>query len=202
LAVFNYFIGDSTVQKQTLQQNIFKKGKQRFRVAGLPEVVITQRGTIDVSVEAVELPDGTKVTNGRVEPGEFTVTLHFTDDVSRNIYCDWFEEAVDKGLAGVNPNYKRNAEIEFLRNFTGKPGQYAESGDDLQSAFADLEGVWCTKYTIPDADIDAAEACMLECTISYDDARMITRAASRGVAVGDLQNQNRFNRMTGRAGIV
>jgi hypothetical protein len=193
------------MQKQTLQQNIFKKAKQRFRVAGLPEVVITQRGTIDVGVGAIELPDGTKVTGGRVEPGEFTVTLHFSDDESRNCYCDWFEEAVDKGISGVNPNYKRNAEIEFLRTFTGKPGQYAESGDDLQSAFADLEGVWCTKYTIPDADIDSTDgdgASMLECTISYDDARMITRKASRGVAVGDLQNQNRFNRMTGRAGIV
>jgi hypothetical protein len=61
------------------------------------------------------------------------------------------------------------------------------------------------KYTIPDADIDSTDgdgATMLECTISYDDARVVTRAASRGVALGDLQNQNRFNRMTGRAGIV
>ena len=54
------------MQKQTLQQNIFKKAKQRFRVAGLPEIVITQRGTIDVAVGAIELPDGTKVTGGRV----------------------------------------------------------------------------------------------------------------------------------------
>ncbi len=193
------------MQKQTLQQNIFKKAKQRFRVAGLPEVVITQRGTIDVAVGAIELPDGTKVTGGRVEPGEFTITLHFSDDISRESYLDWFEQAVDKGLGGVDPNYKRNAEIEFLRTFTGKPGQFAESGDDLKSAFADLEGVWCMKYTIPDADIDSTDgdgATMLECTISYDDARVVTRAASRGVALGDLQNQNRFNRMTGRAGIV
>lgn len=193
------------MQKQTLQQNIFKKAKQRFRVAGLPEIVITQRGTIDVAVGAIELPDGTKVTGGRVEPGEFTITLHFSDDTSREAYLDWFEQAVDKGIGGVNPNYKRNAEIEFLRTFTGKPGQFAESGDDLQSAFADLEGVWCMKYTIPDADIDSTDgdgATMLECTISYDDARVVTRAASRGVALGDLQNQNRFDRMRGRAGIV
>jgi hypothetical protein len=107
------------MQKQTLQQNIFKKAKQRFRVAGLPEIVITQRGTIDVAVGAIELPDGTKVTGGRVEPGEFTITLHFSDDTSREAYLDWFEQAVDKGLGGVNPNYKRNAEIEFLRTFTG-----------------------------------------------------------------------------------
>lgn len=193
------------MEKQSLQQNVFTKRRQNFRVNGLPEVIITQRGTIDVGLGAIELPDGTKVTGGRVDPGEFTITLHFSDDTSREEYLNWFEQAVDKGPGGVDPNYKRSAEIEFLRLFTGKPGQFAESGDDLQSTLADLEGVWCTKYTIPESDMSSTDgdgATMLECTISYDDARVVTRKASRGGATSDLQTQNRFNRMTGRAGIV
>jgi hypothetical protein len=182
-------------QKQTLQQNVLTKSKQLFRVSGLPEVVILERASLDVAVGAIELPDGTKVSGGRVEPGEFTVTLHMSDELSLEAYLDWFEQSVDAGTyaAGVHPNYKRNAEIEFQRLFVGQPASFSSSGDDLGKIFADIEGVWCSKYVIPEGNIDENDgdaSLKMECTLNYDDVRIHpvarrTSAESRGASTGN-----------------
>lgn len=168
------------MQKSTLEQNILRKAKQRFIVQNLPEVVVLQRGSLDVGVGAIELPDGTKVSGGRVEPGEFTVTLQFADDLARGAYIGWFKQAVDvNGQQGVNPNYKRNGSIRFLRAIG--PNQQV----NVSPAYGKMNapevtvmvyGLWCMKYTVPEADIDATDGdgdTTIECTLSYDSAEVI-----------------------------
>ena len=163
------------MQKSTMQQNILKKAKQRFIVTDLPPVIVITRGTIDVGTGAINLPDGTKVAGGRVEPGEFTVTLQFGDDEARKAYIGWFNQAKDSGDDGINPNYKRNGEIRFLRSYKGSPSGGLFNRNDVGDVTAFVYGIWCQKYTIPDADIDAADGdgfTTLECTLSYDDAEV------------------------------
>jgi hypothetical protein len=165
------------MQKGTLNPNIFKKAKQRFKVQGLSEVVVLQRASLDVGMGAIELPDGTKVSGGRVDPGEFTVTLQFSDDQARLAYLSWFEMAKDDGTErGIHPDYKRNAVITFLRAYS-QPSNYDTRGNNLGPLKIEVIGCWCMKYVIPESDISSTDGdgySSLECTLSYDDVRNVT----------------------------
>lgn len=164
------------MQKGTLQGNILPKAKQRFVVTGLTPCIVITRDEIEVAVGAIELPDGTKTSGGRVEPGEFGVTLQFGDDVARRTYINWFNEAKDRGASGVSPNYKRSATLTFLRSFSDPPDITSSSGSDLEKVEAIIRGVWCLSYTIPEGDIDATDGdgyTTLSCNLSYDDAEVI-----------------------------
>lgn len=167
------------MHKNTMEQNVLKKGKQRFRVQGLPDVIIITRDNIEVNTGAIELPDATKVAGGRVEAGEFNITLQFGDDYARNAYLGWLNQAVDRGrwqnTTGVDPDYKRTAVVEFLRAFEGTSSYNNASGNPREPVMAVLRGVWCMSYTIPDFDMDSADGdafTTLECTLSYDNAEV------------------------------
>ena len=163
------------MQKGTLQSNILKKAKQRFIVSGLPAVTVLTRATLFDEIGIITLPDGTHVAGMDNSGGDFTVTLQFGDDIARNTYLLWFEQAIDKqGREGISPDYKRDAEIVFLRSHRrrNRLGRSLSDAPAANQVIAHISGVWCQKYVIPDADIDAADGdgfSIMECTLSYDD---------------------------------
>lgn len=163
------------MQKGTLNPNILKKAKQRFFVPGLPPVLVLTRATLFDEIGVITLPDGTHVAGMDQSGGDFTITIQFGDDEARNAYLGWFDDAIDKaGRGGVNPDYKRDGEILFLRSHRQNRRTRPLSGDSgsAKEVRVIVEGVWCQKYVIPEADIDAADGdgySQMECTLSYDD---------------------------------
>lgn len=126
-----------------------------------------------MSIGVIELPDQTRVPGGRVRAGEFTVTLQFARDHDREAYLKWFEMCKDAGTdtAGIDPTYKRNGYMTYLRLFTGSPGTYA-SGHQADPVKVELIGCWPSSMKLPDYDINSDESdgdCTLEVTLNFDD---------------------------------
>lgn len=169
------------MRKAVLEGNIFPKAKQRFLVDGFPdaEILDITRDTIEMSLGVIELPDQTRVPGGRRRSGEFTKTFHFADDETRAVYLRWFSMSQDRGDRGIDPTYKRNATIIFLRLFQGSPGTY-NSGSDAPPLRARLFGCWISRMTIPDYDMNADEGdgtCIAEITMQYDDVDIEEQSA-------------------------
>lgn len=162
------------MQKGTLQSNILKKAKQRFIVSGLPDAIVLTRATFVSEIGIIKLPDGTNVAGIDTGGSDFTITIQFGDDIARNTYLSWFDQAVDKqGRDGISPDYKRDAEIVFLRSHRrrNRLGRSLSNNEETNQVIAYLSGVWCQKYVIPDADVDAVDGdgfSTMECTLSYD----------------------------------
>lgn len=141
----------------------------------------------------IELPDQTRVPGGRKRAGEFTVTLQMARNEDRQAYITWFNRCVDRntrhhrgdllnvdvgnlrGEQGVDPTYKRNGTITYLRLFRGNPGNYRGAGNDAPSVKATLYGCWPSSLKLPDMDINGDEGdgdCMLEVTLNFDDVEV------------------------------
>lgn len=162
------------MKKATLSPNPVLQAKQRLIIDRLPESdrVIT-RDTIAMEIGSVDRPDKTKVPIGRVNPGEFNVTLDFADDAARDAYYNWFLECIDNGgrgdTPGINPTYKRNAVIKYDR-------LYRTTERSGQPISLRLIGCFPTSCTMPDFDMNGEDTSNLEMTISYDDVRLIDAA--------------------------
>jgi hypothetical protein len=180
------------VRKATLSPNPLPNNKQRFIVQDLPECnrIIT-RDNITIEIGSAERPDKTVVPIGRVNSGEFGITLDFADDKARSAYLGWFEMCIDRGTSlratnaltrdlvnatggdvasrsysavpGINPKYKKLVSIVYHRLYVGEPAIVLK-----------LIGVWPKSCEAPDFDMDSDELCTLSMTLSYDDAELIT----------------------------
>jgi hypothetical protein len=182
------------MRKATLSPNPIPQNKQRFIVQDLPEAnrIIT-RDNITIELGSAERPDKTVVPVGRVNSGEFSITLDFADDKARGDYQKWFEMCVDrgsslrqtnattrellgstggatdrtyKGIEGINKNYKKTASIIYHRLYVEEPPITCK-----------LIGVWPKSMEIPDFDMDGEEMCTLSMTLSYDDAELLSNVA-------------------------
>lgn len=165
------------MRKAKLEGNILPKAKQRFLVDGLPETMIhLTRGELPIELGVINLKDQTRVPGGRKRSGEFEVEIQMARDIDRNTYVDWLDASVDQeGDSGIEPTYKRDATIIFLRLYRGSPGA-RDTGSDLPPVRVRLIGVWCSKLTLPSGDInndngDDADSIM-KCTLQYDDIRV------------------------------
>lgn len=180
------------MRKATLSPNPIPQNKQRFIVEDLPEAnrIIT-RDNITIELGSAERPDKTVVPIGRINSGEFNVTLDFADDKARRDYVRWFEMCVDRGTSlrqagaatrdltgqggdvrsrtygaveGINPKYKKLASIIYHRLYKA----------DEQPIVLKLVGVWPKSIEAPDFDMDGEELCTLSMSLSFDDAELIT----------------------------
>lgn len=147
-----------------MSANPYLMQNQQFIVEGLPAVRIITRDKVKSEIDKIERPDKTIVPSGRINPGTFNVTLDFADNEARAAFINWKNMAIDNGQ-GVNPQYKKNALIVFGRLYQDSTGTDKEFKQRLLGCFP-------LSATIPDSDIDKAEACILEMEISYDDAPM------------------------------
>jgi hypothetical protein len=182
------------MQKATLSPNPLPQNKQRFLVQDLPECrrVIT-RDTIAIELSSAERPDKTVVPIGRVNSGEFNITLDFGDDLGRGDYLKWFNMCIDKGtkerssgansrdlsedvtnssvtyagVAGIDPGYKKLATLIYHRLY-----------NEDNPIIVKLIGCWPSSLTLPDFDMDGEEMLTLEMTISYDDVQIIQKSAA------------------------
>jgi hypothetical protein len=178
------------MRKATLSPNPIPQNKQRFIVEGLPECdrIIT-RDAINLEIATADRPDKTKVPIGRVNPGDFGITLDFADDKARNEYLGWFEMCIDRGSAlratnartreligaggdvasrtyggvpGIDPKYKKLASIIYQRLYIQEPPIVCK-----------LIGVFPSSCEFPDYDMDGEDLCTLSMTLSYDDVEPI-----------------------------
>lgn len=164
------------MRKAELEGNILPKAKQRFLVDGMAgaDIILLTRDVIEVAVGVIELPDQTRVPGGRKRAGEFNITLQFARDRDRNAYIDWHELCVDRGDRGIDPTYKRNATIIYMRLFQGSPGTF-NSGSDVPPVRARLFGCWPSSYSLPDFDINSDEGdgdSNLEITMNFDNVEL------------------------------
>lgn len=165
------------MKKAALEGNILPKAKQRFYVDGFPgtDILYLTRDVIEMTIGVIELPDQTRVPGGRKRAGEFTLTLQFARNVDRETYVEWFNMCVDDGGArGIDPTYKRNATIIYMRLFNGSPGNY-NSGSALPPVQARLFGCFPSSLKLPDYDMNSDESdgdCTLEVTINFDDVEI------------------------------
>ena len=179
------------MRKATLSPNPVPQNKQRFIVEGLPECnrIIT-RDAVNIEIATADRPDKTKVPIGRVNPGDFGITLDFADDKGRNEYMRWFEMCIDRGsslrqtnartrelvnptggdvasrtygaIPGIDPKYKKLVSIVYHRLTIENPPIVCK-----------LIGVFPSSCEVPDFDMDGEDLCTLSMTLSYDDIELI-----------------------------
>lgn len=165
------------MQKRTLEGNILPRSKQRLLINGLPEGIIhLTRDPIPMEVGVINLADQTRVPGGRIRSGDFAVEIQLARNEDRVAYRDWFLMCKDvPGDKGVDPKYKRDATLIFLRLFRGSPGTY-DSGSDLPPVRARLFGVWPSKLELPQLDVKADNGedadSILKITLNYDDVML------------------------------
>ena len=187
------------MRKATLSRNPFPQNKQRFIVEGMPNSAnIITRDNITIEINTAERPDKTVIPIGRVNSGEFNITLDFADDATRFEYIRWFNRCVDRGsttslatgdrggfltsvledadnanvtqVKGIHPDYKRAATIVYHRLFQ-------DTG--VLPVKLSLAGCFPKSMTAPDFDMDGEDMATLEMSISYDDAQIV-QATSLG----------------------
>ncbi len=180
------------MRKATLSKNPLPQNKQRFIVEGLPNSAnIITRDNIAIEINTAERPDKTVVPIGRVNSGEFNITLDFADDLTRIEYIKWFNQCVDRAsttslsggntgflsgvlddannatqnqVKGIQPEYKKSAVIVYHRLFIDS---------SVQPVKLKLAGCFPKSMTAPDFDMDGEDMATLEMSISYDDAQIV-----------------------------
>jgi hypothetical protein len=150
------------LEKSTLSPNPFLMQNQQLIVEGLPTAKIITRGSIASEVDLIERPDKTAVPSGRLNTGTFAVTLDLADNQTRAAFIGWANMRIDQGQ-GIDPRYKRNVTIVFGR-------LYSDSTGTDKDYKIELRGCFPISVTIPEGDIDNAEACLLEMELHYDEA--------------------------------
>lgn len=166
------------MKKQKLEQNILPKAKQRFLVQGFPdaEILAISRDVISSEIGVIELPDQTRVPGGRRRAGDFTITVQFGRDEDRELFSSWYNLCMDQESGdriGINPTYKRNATLIYLRLFSQDPGEY-DSGRNLEPVIVSLTGCFPSTLSYPDYDMTSDEGdgySQLELTINFDDVQ-------------------------------
>lgn len=179
------------MRKATLSKNPFPQNKQRFIVEGMSNSAnIITRDNITIEINTAERPDKTVVPIGRVNSGEFNITLDFADDLTRHEYIRWFNQCVDRGssttlsgsgtgflngvledannatqnqVKGIHPEYKKSAVIVYHRLFIDS---------SVKPVKLKLAGCFPKSMTAPDFDMDGEDMATLEMSISYDDAQI------------------------------
>lgn len=183
------------MKKATLSENPFLQAKQRFLVENLPEADrIVTRDEIELAFGVVERPDATKVPMGRVQPGDFSITLDFADNEARNAYWGWWQQSKDQGGKARNANAQidfsnpRSATIPGIGHSTLVSGHYKRQvtiifhrlyqaqGVENKPTIILLTGCFVTTCSIPDYDMAGEDSSMLSLTISYDDGEIVTNS--------------------------
>jgi hypothetical protein len=184
------------MRKATLSKNPFPQNKQRFIVEGMTNSAnIITRDNITIEINTAERPDKTVIPIGRVNSGEFNITLDFADNDTRYEYINWFQRCIDRAtttsvsaisgqggltgvlqgdtttaglIIGIDPDYKKNAVIVYHRLFQ-------EIG--VLPVKLKLAGCFPKSLTAPDFDMDGEDMATLEMSISYDDAEIVQATA-------------------------
>ena len=156
------------MRKRVLEQNILPTAKQRIVVQGLAaaDILLISRDPIDMKLGIISLPDQTRVPGGRRRAGDFKVTMQFAHDPDRNAFNEWFKQCVDAGTpAGIDPNYKKDATLTYLRLYSGK-----------QAVTVSLFGCWLSSANLPNYGMDDDDGAngdtKLEMTINFDDLEL------------------------------
>lgn len=112
--------------------------KYLLSVAGLPPLLFTAVSGIEEELDAVELPDRTPQTGGRVKPVEFEVTQPMHHNLERAAMELWFRECHDP----VTPTHKKLGTLTlFSQTLLNQPSW-------------SLVGLWIMKRALPDLDLD------------------------------------------------
>lgn len=177
------------IRKGVLEGNTVLKAKQRFLVDGMvgTDIILLTRDPLEVAIGVIELPDQTRVPGGVRRAGEFGLTLQFGRNSDRETFVRWHNMCIDQGERGIDPTYKRSGTIIYYRVFQGSPGTH-DSGTDLPPVRARLFGLWPQSYNLPDMDLSADEgedgSCVMEITMSFDDAEMEQQQGLTGLLTG------------------
>lgn len=179
------------MQKATLSTNAALQSKQRMIVEGIPTAsAIITRDEITLEVEVVERPDGTQIPGGRVQPGEFNVTIDLADNDTRRAYYGWYTQSIDQG----GKNSVEGQQVDFQNPRVGTipgigisrlvTGSYKRSvtivyhrlqqlqGVENQPIVLSLLGCWVKSCSLPDYDMAGTESSQATFTICYDDGRL------------------------------
>jgi hypothetical protein len=112
--------------------------KYQLTVAGLPPLLFTAISGIEEELDAVDLPDRTPQTGGRVKGVEFEVTQPLHHNLERAAMELWFRECHDP----VSPLHKKLATLTlFSQTLLNQPSW-------------SLLGLWIMKRALPDLDLD------------------------------------------------
>lgn len=180
------------MRKATLSKNPIPQNKQRFIVEGMSNSAnIITRDSISIEINTAERPDKTVVPIGRVNSGEFNITLDFAEDSTRDEYIKWFNRCIDRAstttlsgggtgflagaleepdnvdqgqVKGIHKDYKKSAVIVYHRLFVDS---------DVKPVKLKLAGCFPKSMTAPDFDMDGEDMATLEMSISYDDAQIV-----------------------------
>jgi hypothetical protein len=112
--------------------------KYQLTVAGLPPLLFTAISGIEEELDAVDLPDRTPQTGGRVKGVEFEVTQPLHHNLERAAMELWFRECHDP----VSPLHKKLGTLTlFSQTLLNQPSW-------------SLLGLWIMKRALPDLDLD------------------------------------------------
>lgn len=149
--------------KGVLEGNVFTKGNQRLTITGLPTLTLISRDAITVEQGMIELADKTRIPGGRNASGEFNVVAQLANDSDREAFLNWYNMCLNYGR-GINPNYKRDALLTFMRHFEGSPDtEFRGAGKRGEPFTLKLIGTWpqsieFPEYSLSDGDEGDADA--------------------------------------------
>lgn len=98
-----------------IQKDIMTGQKYVFMVDGV-EFVITDVGSIEETLQTVDLPDGSVASGGRVDPVEFPISIPLHHDVEYAFMELWFKGCQEP----IAPNAYKNCSIVIKSNTGAK----------------------------------------------------------------------------------
>lgn len=133
-----------------LKENPAQTDKYTFAVLGLPLLNPTEVSEIEQDTKSLAMPDGTAVTTGNTEAGEFTITIPNHEVVQIAGMDLW----VQQGREPVDPLYKKTAVLIDYR-VTGEAcrtrtlfGAFAKKTTEAGYAMKPDSELAVTKYLI------------------------------------------------------
>lgn len=144
--------------KGKILANHVPKNNYDLQVIGLPEIVFTEIGDIEETLDVVDLPDRTRASGGTKQAGDFSVIVPSHHDVDIAAMEAWFLEA----QGNVSPTYK-------------KAGIYTKKGlDGSNIRQYSLIGLFCSARTLTTVNLEnEGEMDAVEYTLNFDDIKPI-----------------------------
>ena len=156
------------MRKATLNARVIPKNKAKFTIQNLSNgaLQVTTRGEVSQESDTIERKDKTVVPSGRINPGEFDITIPLSERTDVDTMTTWRQMCLDAdtntggsvSATGLHTKYKRDCVLQYFHIFD----------DGTAEEYIFLSGCFVKNAQYPDYDMDGSEEAEVTFTISYD----------------------------------
>lgn len=140
--------------KGRIQPDHIPMNKYTLAIVGMPPLTITEIGSIETEVGAIDMPDRTKVSGGQASTSETEISIpnhHNAEFIAMEL---WFREGQDP----VTATYKKGGVLSQISNSGANTRNWTVSG------------AWLTKRVVSEGSFEnEGEMSVIKYTVSFDD---------------------------------